>query len=335
MVTLSLEIMTVRSLIQSFRAILSVVILLLCLTSDVSSQTALENFKQTKILDFGWGEGSNEMGFFKEQGGFLYGPNSFDVDRYGLIYILDSVNNRVSVFTQDGSNVRTFPVETTGLISFIEIDELRNVWINDAEKYRIIKYSHTGDFQQRIIYGLGERGVIEPFITVRDSEIFLAMSKIEIGNEIKNSNIYEGTTYQAKKIRLPMNQRARLVGKISGSYYNTINIIDKIPKIIIYDKDGLIKDITFLEIDPTHSVVFLSEDNYGNIYFKLTSPIKNTTQIWKYSSDLTFMAKIDYVPDYMNNQFSVMNDLVIDGAGDIYFLLLKESGVQIIKWSVQ
>ncbi|MBT4482295.1 MAG: hypothetical protein HOC71_01300, partial [Candidatus Latescibacteria bacterium] len=191
--------MTVRSLIQSFRAILSVVILLLCLTSDVSSQTALENFKQTKILDFGWGEGSNEMGFFKEQGGFLYGPNSFDVDRYGLIYILDSVNNRVSVFTQDGSNVRTFPVETTGLISFIEIDELRNVWINDAEKYRIIKYSHTGDFQQRIIYGLGERGVIEPFITVRDSEIFLAMSKIEIGNEIKNSNIYEGTTYQAKK----------------------------------------------------------------------------------------------------------------------------------------
>ena len=132
-----------------------------------------------------------------------------------------------------------------------------------------------------------------------------------------------------------MNQRARLVGKISGSYYNTINIIDKIPKIIIYDKDGLIKDITFLGIDPTHSVVFLSEDNYGNIYFKLTSPIKNTTQIWKYSSDLTFMAKIDYVPDYMNNQFSVMNDLVIDGAGDIYFLLLKESGVQIIKWSVQ
>ncbi|MBT4485193.1 MAG: hypothetical protein HOC71_16125 [Candidatus Latescibacteria bacterium] len=47
------------------------------------------------------------------------------------------------------------------------------------------------------------------------------------------------------------------------------------------------------------------------------------------------MAKIDYVQDYMNNQFSVMNDLVIDGAGDIYFLLLKESGVQVIKWSVQ
>ncbi|MBT4483553.1 MAG: hypothetical protein HOC71_07730, partial [Candidatus Latescibacteria bacterium] len=269
-----------------FRLTLSPVILLLCLTPDVSSQTALEHFKQTKILDFGWGEGSNEMGFFKEQGGFLYGPNSFDVDHYGLIYILDSVNKRVSVFTQDGARVRTFQIETTGLISFIEIDDLRNVWINDAEKYRIIKYSHTGDFQHRIIYGLGKRGVKEPYITIRDSEIFLVMSKIEIGNEIKNSKIYEGTTYQAKRIKLPMNQRGRLVGKISGSYYNTINIEDKIPKIIIYDKDGLIKDITFLGIDPTHSVVFLSEDNYGNIYFKLTSPIKNTTQIWKYSSDL-------------------------------------------------
>ena len=114
-----------------------------------------------------------------------------------------------------------------------------------------------------------------------------------------------------------------------------MNIKDKIPKVIITDKDGLIKDITFHGIDPTHSVVFLSEDNYGNIYFKLTSPIKNTTQIWKYNSDLTFMAKIDYIPAYTNYQFSIMNDFVIDGAGNIYFLHLKESGGQVIKWSVQ
>ncbi len=48
------------------------------------------------------------------------------------------------------------------------------------------------------------------------------------------------------------------------------------------------------------------------------------------NAKIIVITKIDYIPSYGNRDFLVIDDLVIDDRGNIYFMRIKKSGVQII-----
>lgn len=311
---------------------LSTAVFLINITVNVLSGTTTEQYESRIIIDVKRGNGSDEIGILMAPDSMCYGPGSFDVDGNGTIYLLDSVNRRIMVFNRNGKLVRSFPVESKGYIVSIAVDESYDVWVSDAENYTILHYTGDGVLTQRIRYGAGPRRQVEPFIRIRNGEIFLALSKIEITQMLPESGEKGEQVNLAKRIPLSKNEQVHMIGELSHCIYIPLYIIDETPRIRVIEGNDVIYDITFYGIDTTYSASFISEDMYGNVYFMLTSLIKNTVQIWKYNQNFEYVTKIDYIPSYSNRDFLVIDDLVIDDLGNIYFMRLQKSGVQVIMW---
>ena len=78
------------------------------------------------------------------------------------IYVLDGVNNRVSVFRDSGELLFSFGKEGTGAGSFrsplgIGIDELNRIYVADSGNHRIQVFSPDGSYQYQLATDAGGR----------------------------------------------------------------------------------------------------------------------------------------------------------------------------------
>ncbi len=74
--------------------------------------------------------------------GFRHGPD-------GLVYVADTWDSRVAVFTGDGKFVSAWPVQgwegdSLDNKPYITVDAQGRVYITDPEKYRVVVFSSTG-----------------------------------------------------------------------------------------------------------------------------------------------------------------------------------------------
>lgn len=116
---------------------------------EESDLTGLEEtYIASKIITVSWGNRENQIGIHnpseKESGdlGENYGPQSFDIDKSGHIYILDTVNARVIQYNQNGIYLNNF------LIANITPDDIRvhgdKIYIFDYGTHAIFKYTISG-----------------------------------------------------------------------------------------------------------------------------------------------------------------------------------------------
>jgi peptidylamidoglycolate lyase len=89
--------------------------------------------------------------FVSEWGSLGSGPGEFDlvhgvaIDRQRRVYVADRSNNRIQVFTDDGTFVEQWP-DITDPVG-VYIDEREGVWVVSAALNRILKYSRDGVLQ--------------------------------------------------------------------------------------------------------------------------------------------------------------------------------------------
>jgi NHL repeat len=89
--------------------------------------------------------------YVTEWGELGKGPGQFDlvhgvaVDRQRRVYVADRTNNRIQVFTENGTFVEQWP-DITDPVG-VYIDELEAVWVISAALNRILKYSRDGALQ--------------------------------------------------------------------------------------------------------------------------------------------------------------------------------------------
>ena len=89
--------------------------------------------------------------FVMEWGSLGSGPGQFDlvhgvaVDRERRVYVADRTNNRVQVFTEQGTFIEQWP-DITDPVG-VYIDETNAVWIVSAALNRILKYNRDGVLQ--------------------------------------------------------------------------------------------------------------------------------------------------------------------------------------------
>ena len=81
----------------------------LCLNS--LGATLKEKFNCTKLITFKWGIQEGTVGLLKGPDRF-YGPRSLEIDETtGRILILDSENERVSIFDNNGNHIHSFAID--------------------------------------------------------------------------------------------------------------------------------------------------------------------------------------------------------------------------------
>jgi DNA-binding beta-propeller fold protein YncE len=89
--------------------------------------------------------------YVMEWGSLGGGPGQFDlvhgvaVDRARRVYVADRTNNRIQVFTENGTFIEQWP-DITDPVG-VYIDEHESVWVVSAALNRILKYSRDGVLQ--------------------------------------------------------------------------------------------------------------------------------------------------------------------------------------------
>jgi len=292
----------------------------------------MEQYQSEVILSLPWGSGPNEIGYAKEgpedQEGLRYGPTAIDVDRDGSIYILDTVNARVKVFSQKGTLLKNFSVRPGRSLC---VDAHKAVWIVDYVEHTIYKYIPDGSLVEIIQY----EGTAGMKIKVRkDDKIYLDES-IEVQEQ---ETIGRGK--KGENIRRSILKRMGPCQGItrSGRHYRVEKTNDWIRTFVATDESGrVLSSISIEKHSPYDGISFKSEDRYGNTYLVVyrdsgMPEISYRIEIWKYNPSDNLIAKIG--PIFRTFYTEVQGEwLVVNEEGDVYQLVTQKEGVKIVKWS--
>lgn len=136
----------------------AVVLAALCMVvmlvpSGAATEEHLMSGSYAPILQ--WGSEGSGNGQFSS-------PFGIAIDRSGSVYITDSGNNRIQVFTEDGEFVRAWGTEGTGDGEFrdprgVAVDGNSSVYVVDYQNNRIQKFTGTGSYLEK----WGNRGTGE------------------------------------------------------------------------------------------------------------------------------------------------------------------------------
>ena len=320
-----------------------VVVIALIMAVGTTAQAEMEQYESQVLLELSWGDGPSDMGYAKDgpedAEGLRHGPAAFDVDKDGTIYILDSMHRQIKVFAQTGKLLRSFSVELRGVGS-ICLDEKGNVWLNDGHSYTLHNYAPDGTPIQSIEYGPGPDRAVETGITVRGGEVYLGVSKVEVGQAKTVAGKRGERIYKATRRPLSREAEPRFIGRTSKRRYKEISGLTNRITYEAKSVHGDSKRISFDVKGYRDVVIFQSEDGYSNVYFYVSlyqgyrgKGEGRVRHIYKYSPDLELLAKVG--PLRTGNYTVRKKFLVIDDAGNIYHLATSKEGVKVVKWSAR
>ncbi|MGD9936724.1 MAG: 6-bladed beta-propeller [Methanoregulaceae archaeon] len=110
--------------------------------------------------------------------GYLMGPRGVVVDGEGTIFVADTENHRVQVFSPDGRLIRSWGSQGTSPTQFVQpipitIGPDNNLYIGDRGNHRVVVYSKTGTYVREMkTTGMDPFGIA----VAPDGEIFVASS---------------------------------------------------------------------------------------------------------------------------------------------------------------
>jgi len=292
----------------------------------------MEQYESKVILSLPWGSGPNEIGYAKEgpedQEGLRYGPTAIDVDQDGNIYILDTVNQRVKVFDQNGELLRSFPVRRWP--GALAVDREESVWV--LRGHTIHRYTSQGTPIETIQIPSTDIPLSSELMITSNGEICAGQFEVVPGKVVgegeKGEDIRTGKT---KRIRY------RQGIKKSGHRYQ-IEVTNSARTLELMDASGhIVKTINLEKRHPYDDAAFLSEDNDGNIYLLVTTHTDDRhfyTEVWKYDRSYRLIAKVGPIFTKFYTETPAPREwLVVDGIGNVYQLITEKEAVKIVKWS--
>jgi len=228
--------------------------------------------------EIAYGNGKEEVGAMRGGEGANMGPKSFAVDDKGNIYICDTVNGRVQVFSSDGSYLFTISLKGHAVYE----DKGRRVYSNLIEDIAVDKYGFVYIYDDlRKLYQYDKNGNIVTSIDVDKGHHWKTSGNLHIVND----NIYIDTCasdmcgyfLEGKIIdglfTPPTNaEQKQLIEKgaygLSGKRYLFGTTDSNEGEIDIINTSGTTKKISFPLKKDALLTRFLGEDEKGNLFIE-------------------------------------------------------------------
>ncbi|MBC8459218.1 MAG: hypothetical protein H8D67_14585 [Deltaproteobacteria bacterium] len=290
----------------------------------------VKKYKSIELIRASWGDSKGEVGLSEKipEAGGPYGPESFDVDEKGNIYLLDTRNMRVIKYDQNGKYLYSFSFTGGATQDILVKDNL--LYILNLTNFGILTYKTTGEFVNRhrlpnqAIQLHARKGPIVGIDFDNANNLML---------ETANQKFYRLTgegieyAYQGKK------DRNREVYYLVRKLNNREGVIE-----ILRSDESELKTIKF-SAPPSGlgSLDIIGTDNFGMIYLKmeLTWP-KSGYIVNKYDSGGVLISTIDLLQPLKQIPFytpiSPYRDIRVNEKGDIYMLYTTQNHVGIMKY---
>ena len=295
------------------------------------AQQLPEKYTETVVLDLKWGDGPNEVGLKKGKG-LNYGPASFEVIN-NEIYILDSQNKRMLVYSEHGEYQRMFRVHGSGETCIMN----GSILINNGFEREILVYDYQGDLLKEIVYKLGSN-VYDLSIESFNEAIYLSHGIIQPDNSSTTIGTHGVRRFNSEYLPIEPEKHPRFIGRISGNIYKQKNdsSFD-----VIYSNGEKIGVINNYEDRESSVPMYLGEDYYGCLYFivynkhvemhghQAVRTMSDFVQIEKYYNN-TLITSIGPINNKMYTEYE--KAIMLTQNGEIYKIITDESGLRLMKW---
>ncbi len=329
-----------------------------------SSSQKLEIYQAELFVQSEWGEGQGEVGLSNpsergvEDASPNYGPQSFDIAENGHLFLLDSVNERVIEYDDQGKYLKDFPIACGGTGDIRVSPDNKSLYVFSWRCEGIYKYSIEGEFLEGYSVlpnenkspglcteGLDfdESGNIMLELRIDDYDKACRFYQIgKTGNEWKDNNHFGHIS-------------------VDGKEFYHVHAINKYKETIqILNRDGLLQKELVVKLPQDAYVYYNGCDKEGNIYLDVAFSYGSIWDddsyldhfIWKYNRKGNLIAEIDRslllqelfkekskqiilsnskTNGYYTDRFK---EFRVSSNGDVYWLAsLKGKGLKIFKYS--
>ncbi len=276
--------------------------------------------KMTK-RDIAYGKGKEEVGRLSEPEVEPRGPESFNNDAKGNVYICDTVNHRIQVFSPIGEHLYSIPLKEGMEANDIAVDRFGSIYVFDAQG-KLYQYDKKGNLLKAL--NIGGWQIRMDMHIVNDN---IYMKSIEDKNvkdvligKIVNGRLESPTGEDVSK-------HTNGINAISGRRY--LVDLERWVKgeIDILDKSGdTIKSVD-LPLNGIVGIQFLQEDKKGNFYIKTehrdAAIDRLVLEVQKFDPDGNHLATFN-IPETDYDSWGI-RELSLDEDGNIYqFIPMKE-----------
>ena len=305
----------------------------------------LETYEAELFIEAKWGEGEREVGLYTSKSdtgdvGPKYGPESFDVDnKTGCLYLLDSVNQRVIVYDNNGEYLRTFPIACGGTGDVRVSPDYKYLYVWSGRCGAIYKYSITGKFLESYQVvpeknpGIGtggmafdENGNVMLNLRIKDYDkksIFYQVGKN--GDEWKENNCKGYISKDGKEYYL-----------LGGVVKNTGEMERQL---LVFNRNDELKRKFNLELSRKGLPYFVGLDKNNDIYLEIQYVDGSSdNEMRKYNQNGNLLTVLDVSELIRKNDFvwyytSIFNDYRVSENGDIYLMFSDVGKIKIYKYS--
>lgn len=303
---------------MSKKTTISIIILVLFVANE--AQAAKDGYIFNRLAHVEYGSGKDQIGLLDVPDIQRSGPESFSVDAQGEIYICDTVNQRIQIFSPNGEYQSTIPLEKEITASDIAIDRVGLIYVYDA-KGRLYQYDKKGNLVSTINVDTNRWQVRMGMHIVNDNIYISSVDQ----DDVLIGKIAKGLLVAPTAEALSQPLEKGIHGFSGRRYYVKLLRWEK-GEIEIFDRTGVTPKSIELQINGIVSIRFLQEDRKGNFYIQ-TERIGEgiILEVHKFDSSGDYLTVIP-IPDTDYHSWSIKL-LSLDENGNIYqFLPARERG---------
>jgi hypothetical protein len=281
-----------------------------------------ERYRKAISKEISYGKEKGKLGLFLIKGLPRRGPESFTNDIEGNLYICDTVNQKIQIYSQGGDFLYEIPLKEGMTASDIATDESGNIYIYDDLQGRLYQYDKKGNLLVAIPVDFKKWQSRGPMHIV-NNEVYIRTSNQE---DILIGKIINGSLVPPVAEDLLQPIKKGIHGFSGRRYFVRLVRFEK-GEIEIIDKGGVsVKRIT-LPLKGIVSISFLQEDKWGNFYVQ-TERVENEQlllEVHKFDPNGSLITTV-LIPenDYISWSVKLLS---IDRDGNIYqFLPTRDKG---------
>lgn len=221
-----------------------------------------------------YGSGPKEIGVINEGEGALAGPASFHTGSDGTLYLADTVNNKIKIYSSSGKFLSEISLKGKGPNDII-VDKNGAIYVYDLNG-SLYQYDKTGNPVSEIAMDESRWDTLGPMHIV-NNQVFARVNGV--GDRLL-------ATIEDGKIQMPpedLQESSEVVepgveGATTGNRYTAV-LNDKARGAEVEIASPLGRSTAFIPLQNIVSAEVLGEDRYANFYVKTEADQNNEIQV--------------------------------------------------------